>query len=90
MISNCLPILTLNPWPSAWNFKSFSRSLEQFFLTTGQKKFGNKIPMKDEFELELSKPSPALNKKGPTKKIECTFNQSSFMRKIPKYVITSN
>ena len=33
-----------NSWPSASNFKSFSRSLEQFFLTVGQNKFGNKIP----------------------------------------------
>ena len=26
------------------NFKSFSPSLEQFFLTVGQNNFGNKIP----------------------------------------------
>ena len=32
-----------NSGPSAWNFKSFSRSLEQFFLTVGQNNFGNKI-----------------------------------------------
>ena len=31
-----------NSQPSA--FKSFSRSLEHFFLTVGQNKFGNKIP----------------------------------------------
>ena len=30
--------------PSASNFKSFSRSLEHFFLTVGQNNFGNKIP----------------------------------------------
>ena len=30
--------------PSASNFKSFSRTLEQFFLTVGQNNFGNKIP----------------------------------------------
>ena len=30
---------------SASNFKSFSRSLEQFFLTLGQNNFGNKIPI---------------------------------------------
>ena len=30
--------------PLASNFKSFSRSLEQFFLTVGQNNFGNKIP----------------------------------------------
>ena len=33
-----------NSGPSASNFKSFSRSLEQFFLTVGQNNFGNKIP----------------------------------------------
>ena len=39
-----------NSRPSASNFKSFSRSLEQFFLTVGQNNFGNKIPM---YTLEL-------------------------------------
>ena len=34
-----------NSLPSASNFKSFSRSLEQFFLTVGQNNFGNKIPL---------------------------------------------
>ena len=33
-----------NSRPSASNFKSFSRSLEQFFLTVGQNNFDNKIP----------------------------------------------
>ena len=33
-----------NSRPSASNFKSFSGSLEQFFLTVGQNNFGNKIP----------------------------------------------
>ena len=33
-----------NSWPSASNFKIFSQSLEQFFLTVGQNNFGNKIP----------------------------------------------
>ena len=32
---------------SASNFKSFSRSLEQFFLTVGQNNFGNKISKND-------------------------------------------
>ena len=32
-----------NSWPS--NFKSFSWSLEQFFLTVCQNNFGNKIPL---------------------------------------------
>ena len=34
-----------NSQPSALNFKSFSWSIEQFFLTVGQNNFGNKIPM---------------------------------------------
>ena len=34
-----------NSWPSAWNLKSFSRSLEYFFLTVGQNNFGKKIPI---------------------------------------------
>ena len=34
-----------NSRPSASNFKSFSRSLGQFFLTVGQNNFGNKIPL---------------------------------------------
>ena len=33
-----------NSRPSASNFKFFSRSLKQFFLTVGQNNFGNKIP----------------------------------------------
>ena len=33
-----------NSLPSASNFKSFSRPLEQFFLTVVQNNFGNKIP----------------------------------------------
>ena len=33
-----------NSRSSASNFKTFSRSLEQFFLTVGQNNFGNKIP----------------------------------------------
>ena len=35
----------LKKLPSASNFKSFSQSLEQFFLTEGQNKFWNEIPM---------------------------------------------
>ena len=35
--------------PSALNFKCFSRSLEQFFLTVGQNNFGNKIPFLNSF-----------------------------------------
>ena len=46
----------LNSWPSASNFKSFSRSLEQFFLTVGQNNFGNKIP----FFMVTSDPESSL------------------------------
>ena len=43
---NCSSNLKIfaNSRPSASNFKSFSRSLEQFFLTVGQNNFDNKIP----------------------------------------------
>ena len=43
---NCSSDLKIfkNSRPSASNFKSFSWSLEQFFLTVGQDNFGNKIP----------------------------------------------
>ena len=34
-----------NSQPSVSNFKSFSRSLKQFFLTASQNNFGNKIPL---------------------------------------------
>ena len=34
-----------NSWPSASHFKSFSQSVEHFFLTVGQNNFGNKIPL---------------------------------------------
>ena len=34
-----------NSRSSAVNFKSFSRTLEQFFLTVGQNNFNNKIPL---------------------------------------------
>ena len=40
MISKILQILGLQPRV----FKSFSGSLEQFFLTIGQSNFGNRIP----------------------------------------------
>ena len=43
---NCSSDLKIfaNSRPSASNFKSFSRSREQFFLTVAQNNFGNKIP----------------------------------------------
>ena len=41
---NCSSDLKNFALPSASNFKSFSRSEEQFFLTVGQNNFGNKIP----------------------------------------------
>ena len=44
---NCSSDLKIfaNSWPSALNFKCFSQSLEQFFITVGQNNYGNKIPM---------------------------------------------
>ena len=44
---NCSSDLKLfaTSWPSASNFKCFSQSLEQFFLTVCQNKFGDKIPI---------------------------------------------
>ena len=44
---NCFSDLKIfaNSRPSASNFKSFSQSLEHFFLTVGQNNFGNKIPI---------------------------------------------
>ena len=43
---NCSADLKIfvNSQPSASNFKSFSRSLHQFFLAVGQNDFCNKIP----------------------------------------------
>ena len=38
-----------NSRPSVSNFKIFSQSLEQFFLTVGQINFGNKIPFMEQF-----------------------------------------
>ena len=45
-----------NSLPSASNFKSFSRSLEQFFLTTpGQNNFGNKILISTSWHVKFAK-----------------------------------
>ena len=45
--TNCFSDLKIfaNSRPSASNFKTFSRSQEQFFLTEGKNNFGNKIPL---------------------------------------------
>ena len=42
-----------NSRPSAWNFESFSQSLEQFFLTVGQDNVGKKntIPLTGKFQI---------------------------------------
>ena len=37
--------ISKNSWPSAPNFKSFSQSLEQFYLTEGQTNYGKRIPV---------------------------------------------
>ena len=39
--------------PSASNFKSFSRSLEQLFLTVGRINFGNKISLTKELDVNV-------------------------------------
>ena len=50
------------PPRTASNFKSFSQSLEQFFLTVGQNNFGNKIPFLVDFLscFKASKPRNSL------------------------------
>ena len=49
--SDLLWFFYANSRPSATNFKSFSGSLEQLFLTVGQNNFGNKIPFLTEKKL---------------------------------------
>ena len=44
----------INCRPSASNFKSFSQSLEQFFLTVGQNSFGSKIPKSKGWKIAFS------------------------------------
>ena len=44
-----------NSRPSASNFKSLSRSLEQFSLTVGQNNFGYKIPSEHRISKEDEK-----------------------------------
>ena len=44
LFEKIVQVIFANSRPSASNFKSFSRSQEQFFLTVGQNNFGNKIP----------------------------------------------
>ena len=44
-----------NSRPSASNFKSFSRSLEQFFVTAGKNNFGIKIPWSSSEKFDFSK-----------------------------------
>ena len=44
-----------NSWPSAWNFKSFSPSLEKLFFTVGQNNFGKRILFSLLFRDTLSK-----------------------------------
>ena len=40
-----------NSRPSTSNFKSFFRSLDNFFLTEGQNNFGHKIPLRHPYSL---------------------------------------
>ena len=55
---NCSSDLKIfaNSQPSASNFKSFSRSLEHFFLTVGQNNFSNKIQFQTSYyELHIDR-----------------------------------
>ena len=62
-----------NSWPSALNFKSFSWSLEQFFLTVCQNNFGNKISF---FRCEWERfPSVNIGKNHRGKKSYGQFDQ---------------
>ena len=76
-----------NSRPSASNFKSFSRSLEQFFLTVGQNNFGNKIPFLTScmfLNFVNSQPS-ALNFKSFSRSLEqlfLTVGQNNFGNRI--------
>ena len=51
------------------NFKSFSQSLEQIFLTIGQNNFGNKIPLSISEKYEKSPHSSGLAALGNKKKV---------------------
>ena len=60
---NCSSDLKMfaNSRPSASNFKSFSRSLEQFFLTVGENNFDNKIPLFHLFTIIKFQPNAYWN-----------------------------
>ena len=80
---NCSSDLKIfaNSQPSAWNFKSFSRSLEQFFLTVGQNNFGNKIPFHTMYEsakVEALWFNFILLSHGTVKGIDFWLNQVNF------------
>jgi hypothetical protein len=50
-----------NSRPSDLNFKSFSQSLEQFFLTVGQNYFDNKIPFLSLIQFWPGRPKLSLS-----------------------------
>ena len=52
-----------NSRASASNSKSFSLSLEHFFLTVGQNSFGNKLPFLKTLFLQLEQKTPQINEK---------------------------
>ena len=74
--------------------KSFSRSLEQFFLTIGQNNFGNKIPFiysattaTEDWTLnQMFKPETKTNKINAHKKygLKCKFSPDS------KFLVTTS
>ena len=62
------------------NFKSFSRSLEQFFLTVGQNNFGNKITFEAFFyNIFMGK----TNKKPTSRNFNTLLNSKIILFEIP-------
>ena len=80
-----------NSQPSATNFKTFPRSLEQFFLTVGQNNFGNKIPFPHIWWIfswgKIIFFAPSMIKGSQEKKSKCVENRHNkfeIARKIKK------
>ena len=77
-----------NKLPSASNFKSFSRLLEQFFLTVGQNNFGNKIPFHPLMASFQSNPySLLLLRRGLDRSVHVTlFKRKAWILPIKSYM----
>ena len=82
--TNCSSDLKIfaNSQPSSSNFKSFSRSLEQFFLTVGQNNFGNEIPFL--IRIVCFYYSTDMNNIATSKKI--SFHSDRFIQKMDNIV----